>query len=380
MEYALIALCGVVVYVYAGYPALIALLGTLRPRPIRKDDSTPGVTVIIPAYNEAAHIGATIENKLAQNYPSDKLQIIVVSDCSDDGTDEIVAKYESEGVTLIRQEERRGKTAALNLAVPEARGEILVFSDANSMYDENAVRALVANFADPQVGYVTGKMVYVTTVGSSVSEGCGGYMKYENAVRRMETKIGSIVGVDGGVDAARAELYREIEPSQLPDFVLPLNVVESGYRVVYEPEAVLREDALSAADDEYRMRVRVSLRAFRALWHKRALFNIFRFGLFSAQLFSHKLLRYLVGPVMAAIFTLTFLVDADWQPWFLAAQVVFYAMAGVGYLLNRAGRETGAFNYPFYFVLINLAAFAALLGFVRGKRQATWTPRGGAAR
>ncbi len=173
--------------------------------------------------------------------------MIVISDASDDGTDEIVGRVASEHpgrVRLLRQEPREGKTAALNLAVPQARGEIVVFADANSIYGPDALRRLARNFADPAVGYVTGKMVYVNPDGSLVGDGCSAYMKLENWLRAQETRIGSVVGVDGGVDAVRRRLYRPMRADQLPDFVLPLAVVEQGARVVYEPDALLTEHAL----------------------------------------------------------------------------------------------------------------------------------------
>ena len=167
---------------------------------------------------------------------------------------------------LLRQEPRAGKTSALNMAVPNATGEILVFSDANSLYASNALRKLVQNFCDKEVGYVTGKMIYTNSEDSTTGDGCTAYMKYENFLRRVETKAGSIVGVDGGIDAVRKEFYKSMNPDQLPDFVLPLKVIDQGYRVVYEPEAILKEPSLKAPKDEYKMRVRVSLRALWALW------------------------------------------------------------------------------------------------------------------
>jgi len=169
-------------------------------------------------------------------------------------------------VRLIRQEPRAGKTSALNIAVPEARGEILIFSDANSIYEQNVLRELADNFNDPSVGYVTGKMIYTNADGTPSGDGCTAYMKYENRLRSWETSLGSIVGVDGGIDAVRKELYQPMNPDQLPDFVLPLKVVAQGYRVVYEPEAILKESSLATAKDEYKMRVRVALRALWGMW------------------------------------------------------------------------------------------------------------------
>ncbi len=178
-------------YIYLGYPLL---LRCLPKRPITWEDdqsSQPLVTVLIPAFNEAAVIESTIRNKLAQNYPSDKLEIIVISDESEDGTDDIVKQLSEEDarIRLIRQTPRQGKTAGLNKAVAKAKGDIIVFSDANSHYEQNAISALVNCFNDPEVGYVTGKMVYVNEEGNLVGDGCSAYMRYENNLRALETQV-----------------------------------------------------------------------------------------------------------------------------------------------------------------------------------------------
>jgi len=289
--FSLTAIC----YTYLGYPILIFLLGSIRNKKITKDSSyEPFVSILIAAYNEADVIEKTIKNKLELAYPNEKYEIIVISDESSDGTDKIVEKYKYRNVKLFRQEPRAGKTSALNLAVPHAKGDILVFSDANSIYEKDMLKHLVQNFADKRVGYVTGKMIYTNQDGSITGDGCSAYMKYENLLRTYETRLGSIVGVDGGIDAIRKELYEPMNKDQLPDFVLPLKVAEKGYRVVYEPEALLREDSLKESSDEYKMRVRVSLRAIWALFDMRSLVFSFKKGnrILLWQLWSHKVLRY----------------------------------------------------------------------------------------
>ncbi len=255
-----------ILYVYAGYPLLVYLLGKLFPAPVQKQHQEPFVSILIAAYNEADVISATIKNKLQLDYPVDKFEIIVVSDGSTDGTDDLVNSFAESNVRLLRQEPRAGKTSALNMAVSQAKAEIIVFSDANSLYETDALQKLVANFADPKVGYVTGKMIYINPDGSFIGDGCSAYMKYENVLRAIESGFGSIVGVDGGIDSMRKDLYRSLTAYQLPDFVQPLKVVEQGYRVIYEPMALLKEASLTKSVDEYRMRVRVTLRALWALY------------------------------------------------------------------------------------------------------------------
>ena len=339
----------------------------------------PACSIIIRTFNEEKHIKATIENKLMLDYPKEKMEIIVISDGSDDDTDTIVRSFADRGVRLIRQEPRQGKTSAINLAVPQAKGEILIFSDANSIYDQKALSHLLQNFADPEVGYVTGKMIYVNPDGTTVGDGCSMYMKYENLLRDFETRLGSVVGVDGGIDAVRKSLYKPMRSDQLPDFVLPLKVVEQGFRVVYEPAALLREEALKHAEDEYRMRVRVSLRALWALWDMRALFDFTRFGVFAWQLFSHKLLRYLGIVFMFMAYTGNMLIARKGRIYsvFLLIQSIFYAAAWFAHQLEKRGRPTRWLYIPYYFTLINVAAGQALLRFLRGEKQVLWTPRKG---
>ena len=346
---------------------------------MRKGVFQPYISILIAAYNEESHIEETIRNKLNLNYPREKMEIIVISDGSTDRTEEIVGKCESQGVKLLRQNPRSGKTSALNMAVPKASGEILVFSDANSIYNIDAIEKLVENFYDPAVGYVTGKMIYTNPDGTAIGDGCTGYMKYENFLRDIETKVGSIVGVDGGIDAVRKQLYQPMNPDQLPDFVLPLIIVEEGYRVVYEPEAILREDSLNKSQDEYRMRVRVTLRSLWALWDMRQILSIKKFKLFAWQLWSHKVLRY---------FCFLFLMIVYFSNMALWSEGIFYKVyfllqngaylgALIAIILERGGLKSGLLYVLSYFVLLNLASAHAFMKFILGQKQVIWTPRNG---
>jgi len=369
----------VLLYIYVGYPLIVLIISFLSNKRVSKNPFEPKITIIIAAHNEEAHIHETIKNKLNLEYPSDKLEIICVSDGSTDGTDELIKQFVASGVTLIRQDPRSGKTAALNRAVPIAKGDIIVFSDANSLYAPDALLRLAENFSDPHVGYVTGKMVYANPDHSIVGDGCTFYMKYENLMRKYETSLGSIVGVDGGIDAVRKNLYRPMKPDQLPDLVLPLMVVEQGYRVVYEPLAVLIEHALNSQDDEYRMRVRVSLRALWALYDLRHLFDIRRFHLFSWQLFSHKLLRYLAFFFMLVSYLANIFLwyRSIFFRSFFIIQSILYACALLGHILIYMRKKIGYLYIPYYFSLINIAAGNAFIKFCLGEKKVTWTPRKG---
>lgn len=371
-----------ITYIYIGYPVLLRYL---PKKPVKLSEAQdlpttlPRVTVLIPAYNEASVIQGTIENKLTQDYPAELLEVIVISDESEDGTDEIVQKIAEQDarVRLVRQVPRQGKTSGLNLAMPQANGEIIIFSDANSHYQSDAINQLVQCFADPEVGYVTGKMVYVNEQGNVIGDGCSAYMKYENHLRALEAQVSSVVGVDGGVDAIRKTLYQPMNADQLPDFVLPLKVVTQGKRVIYCEKALLNEESLSSSQSEFRMRVRVSLRAYWAMWDMKHLFNPFNFGIFSLQLTSHKLLRYLAFiPLFFALISNGLITGEGWfyQLTFIA-QILFYSAAA--FVSLNDGTKNRWLGLANYFCLINVAAAMAFIKFIKREKIVIWKPRVG---
>ena len=376
------ASAALIAYIYFGYPLLIRLLASLRPRLVNKCPAEPTVSILIAAYNEEHDIAKTLKNKLELVYPPDKLQILVISDGSTDATDEIVQDFAQRSggrVQLLRQEPRQGKTSAINKAVELASGDILVFSDANSLYDARALAFLVENFCDPAVGYVTGKMIYTNPDGTLIGDGCSAFMKYENYLRAQETRLGSIVGVDGGIDAVRKHLYAPMRPDQLPDFVLPLKVAQEGYRVVFEPRALLKEQALGSFNDEYRMRVRVTLRALWALRDMRALLNPAKHGIYSLQLLSHKVLRYAAfAPLLVLLVCNALLLRGGFLYQVLfALQAGFYLMACISPWAAKRGVAGTIFTLPYYFVTLNVACAHAFTRFFKGERQILWQPRKG---
>lgn len=356
------------------------LINILRAKRRPVHGITPSVTIVIAAYNEVKVIRENIANKLSLNYPRENLELIVVSDASVDGTDEIVNEFSSQGVKLFRQTKRNGKTAAINRAVSCARGEIICFADANSIWDKNALLYLVRNFADEKVGYVTGKMVYTTSSGNMVGDGCSAYMRYENWLRALETRAGSIVGVDGGIDAVRKRLYEPMKPELIPDFILPLKVVEKGYRVVYEPDALLREESLDNSKDEFKMRKRVTLRALHALMHMKRLLNPLAYGFFSYQLFTHKLLRYFIWMFMATALVANFILIGQGTIYqvFALAQAIFYMFAALGAITENRGITPNKFIFiPYYFFILNLSCAIAFFKFLKRDNAVIWEPRKG---
>lgn len=368
-----------ILYIYLGYAVCVYIATRFIRRKFTDQKYLPLISIIISAYNEEKEIHETLKNKLELDYPAEKLEIIVVSDGSDDNTESIVKEFEDKGVKLIRQSPRQGKTSAINRAVLAAVGEIIIFSDANSRWRYDAVTKLIRKFSDPKVGYITGKMVYINPDGSLIGDGCSAYMKYENFIRDCESEFASVIGVDGGIDAVRRKLYIPMNPDQLPDFVLPLSVIEQGYRVAYEPEAILNESTLSDQAAEFSMRIRVTLRALWAIHDKRNLLNPLRYPITSWQLISHKVLRYMTWLPLAVCVAINPLLLKHGLLYggLQLIQVVFYLFAGIGYLRRHDSQASFIFYAPYYFLLINTAAAIAFYKFLKGEKKILWKPRGG---
>ena len=368
-------LLALVIYVYAGYPAFLWILTYLTGgRPVDTGPVEPAVTLIISAYNEAEVIARKIRNSLAIDYPRHLLELLVVSDASDDGTDDIVGQFESDGVVLVRMEQRGGKTTGLNEAVKRARGEIVVFSDANAMYRTESLRAMLKNFHDPAVGCVVGESTYESSsAGADKSESA--YWRYETALKRLESKLGSVVGGDGAIYAIRKELYRPMNADALSDFVNPCQIVEMGKRCVYEPAAVSVEAAAGTYDKEFRRKVRIVNRAWRATIANRRLLNPFRFGLFSLGLFSHKFLRWIVPFLLAVVFCANLILAPAHVLYkvTLGLQLAFYGLALTGRLLRRSGELPVVLYVPYYFCLVNFASACGIWESYRGKTYTTWS-------
>jgi cellulose synthase/poly-beta-1,6-N-acetylglucosamine synthase-like glycosyltransferase len=362
-------------YVYIGYPLLLRAAVRLRgPRPILQRDSTPSLSFIISAHNESAVIRRKLENTLALDYPRHALQIVVVSDASDDGTDEIVCEFASRGVELARQHTRRGKTAGLNSVVPSLTGEIVVFSDANAMYERSALLKLARNFADPAVGCVTGEARYVAGRQSAADVGERAYWDYEIQIKRLETALGSMVGGDGAIYAIRRSLWRTLPDNAINDFLNPLQIVAAGYRAIYEPAAICYEETSGGVKSEYRRRVRIVSRSWRAVFQAPGVLNPFRVGLFTWSLVSHKMLRWLSGVFgLLAVGAAIVLVTAEMRraP---AMTLVTLAGATVALMATRLGRHIVALLA--YFATIYVASAVGVAKGTFGRVSGVWaTPR-----
>lgn len=364
------------VYTYAGYPLLLALVSRLRGQGVRRAELTPHVTVVITAYNEERDIAAKLENTLALDYPKERVEVVVASDCSSDRTDEIVRGFASRGVRLHRQTERLGKTAAQNAAVEVARGEFILFSDATTLYQPDVLRVMMRDFADPTVGCVAGRLIYVDPSSSNVGSGARSYWNYETFLKRHESRACSLIGVSGCLYAVRRSAYVPLYNEACSDFIIATKMVEQGLRAVYEPDAVCTEETNRQPGKELRMRVRVITQTYTDLWRHRAMLNPLRSGFYAVELISHKVMRYLVPLflVTTLIASIALARHSFFYLLMLAGQAAVYASALLGWMLERAGVRIGLLALPQYFVLANVAAVVAAYKFLRGERFARWEP------
>lgn len=363
-------------YTYAGYPLLLVLMNRLRPHPVRRADWTPSVTVIITAYNEERALAAKLEDTLALDYPSDKMEVIVASDCSSDRTDEIARGFGARGVRLHRQTVRLGKTAAQNAAVELASNEIILFSDATTLYQSDVLHTLMPNFADPAVGCATGRVIYTDSTKSSVGHGTRSYWGYEFFLKRHESSVCSLIGVCGCLYAVRRSAYAPLYHEACSDFVIATKMVEQGLRTVYEPDAVCMEETNQQANKELKTRVRIITQTFADLWRNRGMLNPLKRGFYAIELLSHKVMRYLVPLFLIAILAASVVLAPRSFSYLivLAAQIGFYGAAGLASLLERAGWHSRLLGIPQYFVIGNLASLIAFYQFLRGERYMRWEP------
>lgn len=363
-----------IVYTYGIFPLLTFLRGILWRQPYQSADITPKVSLIIAAYNEAHSIGSKLDNILSLNYPRHQLEAIVASDGSSDGTDEIVRKYEDQGIRLLSRP-RQGKAPALNAAVSASTGDILVFSDANSIYTPDAIRALVRPFADPQVGAVAGNQCYLKGSKNGAAVGERSYWQFDRNLKQAQSQAGNAISATGAIYAIRRSLFKKVPEGVTDDFVTSTRAIAQGYRLVFAPDAVAYEPVAKTNDVEFGRKVRVITRGLRAVLVMRELLNPFRYGFYALQLFSHKVLRRLV---VFPLITLLIVTPLLWERGLFyqlatLAQAVFYGCGGLGMVLSktRFGRLK-IFMLPSFFSMVNVASLLATVNVLRGHRITLW--------
>jgi cellulose synthase/poly-beta-1,6-N-acetylglucosamine synthase-like glycosyltransferase len=368
-----------VFYAYLGYPLLLAILAVFLRKPVEKRDITPSVSLLISAYNEEKVIKQKIENSLSLDYPNDKLEIVVISDASTDMTNDIVLGHKGDGVKLIVQPDRMGKTAGLNQAVPKALGEIIVFTDANAMLRKDAIRKLVRPFADKTIGFVSGVTEYISKVDTGINEGMGIYSKLEHFIKTKESQIGSAVGADGAIFAIKKGLYEHFHSDHINDFIIPLQIVKKGFRGIQEGEAICLEESAPSSKIEFGRQTRIINRCIKGLVSEWTLLNPFKVKLFALELFSHKVLKWLVPFLMLSVFFLNLLLISHgfiYKITFLC-QLSFYFFVALEIVLEKRNIKMHLFTFPYQFCLVNYAILKGWISFLSGKTNTMWTPERG---
>ncbi len=371
----------VLAYTYFGYPFLLWMGSKLFSKPVRKEQISPSVTFVVVAYNEEGYIGKKIDNILSLDYPKDKLEIIIGSDGSTDRTNEILdTKSPRQQVTkshvkyrVIISKERRGKVSLLNEIVPQAKGEIIVFSDARQMFDVSALRELVSNFADEKVGCVSGELVFDDEEKSGVAGGVGFYWRYEKWMRKLESNIHSMVGATGAIYAIRKGLFTPPPPNTiLDDVFIPLKVVQRRFRAIFDPQAKAFDKVASTSREEFTRKVRTLAGNFQLFVLCRELFNPFKSPV-AFQFFSHKFLRAVAFLFLMSLFISNlFLMDKFPYSITMVAQVIFYTTAIIGWMLEKASVKSRLCSIPYVFCVLNFAALKGFLNFLAGKYSVKW--------
>lgn len=365
------------IYSYALYPLVLSLWPVRRRADPGVPASAPGqpnrplVTLVIACRNERARISHKLDNALAVRYP--RLEIIVASDCSDDGSDEIVGSYAVRGVRLARSPERRGKEHAQGLAIGQSRGEIVVFSDAGTDLPPDSIDHIVEDFSDPMVGAVSSEDTFISADGSVVGEGL--YVRYEMWLRRLESRVGSLVGLSGSFFAVRRPVLQRWDAAIPSDFASAINTVRAGMVAISDPRVRGIYSDIKDPAREYPRKVRTAIRGMAALGRIPEVLNPLRYGTFAFQVWSHKLMRWLVPwfLVLALLANLALVGEEPLYLWLLGLQLAGYACVGAAHFVP-ALRGFGPLRIAYYFVQANVALAEAGARYLAGQRVTVWEP------
>ena len=360
-------------YTYVGYPLILAILARLFPQSIKRSDFSPNVSVVLAARNEAHAIVKRLENLLSQDYPEELYEIIVVSDGSNDKTNEVVASYADRNVHLIPLSERVGKAEALNRGVALASGEIIIFADARQSFEVDVVRCLVTNFADPKVGCVSGELMFIDEVGSGIRTEMGAYWYYEKMIRKFESASGSVIGATGAVYAIRKSLYQPLPRGTILDDVLtPMNIALKGYRVVFDGAALAFDVVSKDIEQEWTRKVRTLAGNWQLLSLAPHLFVPWSCSLWW-RLLSHKVFRLLVPLALSSILVASLVAEGAVYRMALFVQLIFYFSAFVG-LVTPESRQLRFVNVAYFFLLMNVGVVVGFWRWLLGKCDAIWKP------
>jgi len=368
-----------VFYAFIGYGIVAYVMVKVRkgfPIPaVPSDGELPEVTLVIPAYNEMDCLPAKVENSVSLDYPEDKLKIIFVVEGSNDGSEEYL--YGQERVGVIGGPARRGKIEAINMTMPKIDTPIVVFTDANTQLNREAIKMIVRHYQDPSVAAVAGeKRVLIEDDAKATGAGEGIYWKYESFLKKLDSDLQTIVGAAGELFSIRTELYEPVEAdTMLDDFMISMRFAAQGYRVIYEPNAFASEKPSFSMGEEKKRKVRISAGGFQAMNRMQHVMNPFRYGLLAFQYVSHRVLRWAVTPFCLPILFIAniFLLGQHLiYDLILVAQVAFYLLAAVGAILENYNVKVKAFFVPYYFCFMHYAVFLGLQKYLKGNHSGIW--------
>lgn len=367
-------------YTYLGYGILLYIMVRIKelftkPAHPLLPDPLPDVTLFIAAYNEEDIVASKMENCHALAYPKDKLKIVWVTDGSNDRTNELLEQYPD--VTVLFQPERKGKTAALNRGIQYITTPYVIFTDANTMLNKEAIHEIVRQFSNPKVGCVAGEKRVETKTAQGATAGEGIYWKYESALKALDFRLYSAVGAAGELFAVRTELFEQM-PSDtlLDDFILSLRIAQKGYKIAYCKEAYATETASLNMKEEEKRKIRIAAGGLQSVWRLRSLFNIFRYGILSFQFVSHRVLRWTITPIILfLLIPLNIFLACKGEFTYillLLLQVAFYMMAYAGYIMEQKNVRNKLFFIPYYFSFMNINVIRGFFYLAGNKGNGAW--------
>lgn len=377
-----IVLLSIIFYSYIGYGILLYFVVLIKRLVYRKQtkkierNQLPSVTLIVAAYNEADFIEKKISNSFDLSYPKEKLEYIFISDGSTDNTPELIANFKK--IKLLHKSERRGKTAALNSAVSYANGEIVVFSDANTLLNSEAINEIVKHYENPKCGCVSGeKRIIVPDEAQASAAGEGLYWKYESKLKQLDAELYSATGAAGELFSIRRCLFKAVEEdSILDDFVISLRIVQLNYFIAYEPNAFATEFASDGVEEEIKRKIRICAGGFQSIFRLLPLLNVFKYGIFTIQYVSHRLLRWTLAPLALFLLIPLNIIGVysgdEFYSFIMIAQIAFYSFSVLGWKFEKLKTRKKIFFIPFYFTLMNYAVFAGFKRFIMGGQSHIW--------
>lgn len=365
-----------IIYTYWGYGALLRFLTLIRKKEIERGSITPFITFLIAVYNGERNIRKKLENTLELDYPNEKMEIIVVSDGSIDQTNEIVQEYAFKNVKLVVLDKRKGKEAAQKIGIEYSNGEIIIFTDVGTIIKKDAIPNLLRNFNDKRVGCVSGEDFMMSPEESYSLIGERSYGNYELSIRRFESLVGTMIGVSGCFFAVRKE-FTNSWPEDVPsDFMVPLFIIKKERRVVSEPKAICFVGAVKSLSEEFERKVRTIIRGMTTLFRRKEMLNPLEWGIVSIQLFSHKLLRWLVPLFLILLFvTNYYLIHQHWFYQFLMiSQIIFYLLSIISIFLAMMRVNNMLVRILSFYLMTNVATIVAWGSYILGDKKIIWEP------